>query len=251
MKQWYRFVLYYLWIAPHVLLAIVPVVMFVRRKYRDYPVFFAYALFETLGFLIRFPVYIFGQGPRGLYRMVFLITAAGTTALRFGVIHEIFNSVFHAYPRLAGVGTISMRLITGILVVCGILLVLYSSTPVSDNLLSGIMLLDRSVAVIQAGMLLFLFLFSRMFGLSWRSFTFGIALGFGIFATTSLAYWAIRLTDLTEQGKDLLDLVPTGSYHISVVVWLVYLLAEEKPRDVSIHSIPELDQWSGELERSQ
>ena len=112
------------------------------------------------------------------------------------------------------------------------------------------MLLDRSVAIIQAGLLLFLFLFSRMFGLSWRSYTFGIALGFGIFASTELAGWTVRLTALTEHSKDLLDLLPTGSYHVSVLVWLGYLVAAEKPVGAATYTVPEMDQWSGELERS-
>ncbi len=78
---------------------------------------------------------------------------------------------------------------------------------------------------------------------------FGIALGFGIFASTELAYWALRLTELSEHAKDLLDLLPTGSYQISVLVWIGYLRTLEKPVSVSHYTIPELDRWSGELER--
>jgi hypothetical protein len=111
-------------------------------------------------------------------------------------------------------------------------------------------LLNRSVTIIQAGLLLFLFLFSRIFGLSWRSPVFGIAFGFAIFASTELAFWAVRLTDPTEHTKSLLDLVPTGSYHVSVLVWLGYMLKAEKPVGAATYTVPEMDQWSGELERS-
>jgi len=249
MAHWYKFLLYYLWIAPHALLAVVSVLMLIRRLHKSFPVFFLYTLYETLGFLLRFAAYTVGHGLGGSYRYVFIVTAAGSTALRFGIIQEIFNNVFHDYPRLVGIATASMRWITGILVVAAFLLALYSSAAVSDNLLAGIMLLDRSIAIIQAGLLLFLFLFSRMFGLSWRSYTFGIALGFGIFASTELAYWAVRLTDLTEHSKDLLDLLPTGSYHVSVLVWLGYLLAAEKPVGAATYTVPEIERWSGELER--
>jgi hypothetical protein len=116
--------------------------------------------------------------------------------------------------------------------------------------MAGIALLSRSVAIIQAGLLLVLFLFSRIFGLSWHSCTFGIALGFGVFASTELAVSALHLTDLTEHSKDLLDLLPTGSYHVSVLVWLGYMLATEKPVGAATYSVPEVDQWSGELERT-
>jgi hypothetical protein len=116
--------------------------------------------------------------------------------------------------------------------------------------MAGVALLTRSVTIIQAGLLVFLFLFPRMFGLSWRSYTFGIAFGFAIFASTELAFWAVRLTDPSEHSKSLLDLLPTGSYHVSVLVWLGYLLAAEKPVGAATYPVPEMDQWSGELERN-
>lgn len=250
MMQWYKFVLHYLWIAPHVLLAVIGTLMFTRRMYKTFPVFFLYTIFETVSFLLRFTTYMIGPGLGGAYRYVYIVTGAGSTLLRFGIIQEIFNNVFHSYPRLVALATILTRWVAGILIVVAILLASYSSVATSDNLLAGIMLLDRSVAVIQAGLLVFLFLFSHLFGLSWRSYTFGIALGFGLFASTQLAYWAIRLTNLSENSKDLLDLLPTGSYHVSVLVWLGYLRATEKPVGTATQSVPELDQWSGELERT-
>lgn len=249
MLQWYKFVLFYLWIAPHVLLAAVSVLMFLRGLHRKLPLFFVYTLYETLGFLLRFAAYMLGHGLGGLYRYVFLVTAAGSTALRFGIIQEIVNSVFHDYPRLEAVATPLMRWLAGLLLFAVILSVFYFSGTIPDNILVVVRLLGRSVAIIQAGLLLFLFLFSRMFGLSWRSFVFGIAFGFAIFASTELAKWTLELTALTEHSKDLLNLLPTGSYHVSVLVWLGYLLKAEKPFSAAAYPVPEIEHWSGELER--
>jgi hypothetical protein len=90
MAQWYKFVLYYLWIAPHVLLIVVPVLMYTRRLHKSFPVFFVYTLYEILGFLLRFAAYAAGHGPGGsLYRDVFIATVAGSVALRFGIIQEL------------------------------------------------------------------------------------------------------------------------------------------------------------------
>lgn len=250
MAQWYKFVLYYLWIAPHILLAVVPVLMYTRRLHKNFPVFFLYTLYETLGFLLRFTAYTVGHGPGGgLYRYVFIATAAGSTALRFGIIQEIFNNVFRDYPGLERFAAASMRWLTGLLVLAAILTTFYSSGTAPDNLLVGVRLLERSVTIIQAGLLLFLFLFSRVFGLSWRSYTFGIAFGFAIFASTEIASWTLGLIALTEHSRSLLDLLPTGSYHISVLVWLGYLLAAEIPVGAATYTVPEIDQWSEELER--
>jgi hypothetical protein len=250
MMQWYKFVLNYLWIAPHALLVVVSVLMFVRRLHKTFPIFFLYTLYETIEFVLLFAIVGIAPTHRALYRYVFTATLTGSTALRFGIIQEIFNHVFHDYSRLETLGAASMRWLTALLAVAAILSAFYSSGAVPDSLLTGLALLSRSVAIIQAGLLLFLFLFSRMFGLSWRSYTFGIAFGFGIFASTELAVSALHLTNLTEHAKDLLDLLPTGSYHVSVLVWLGYLLAVEKPVVAATDTVPEMDQWSGELERT-
>ena len=100
MGQWYKAVLMYLWIAPHVLLAATLVLMLARRLHRNFPLFFAYTCYETAGFLLRFSVYMIGPKPGLLYRYVFVVTLAGSAALRFGIIQEIFNNVFREYPRL-------------------------------------------------------------------------------------------------------------------------------------------------------
>ncbi len=247
----YKVTLYSLWIGPHVLLAVLAVLMFRRRLHRKFPTFFIYTLYEVMEFLLLFAARMIGHGLGGSYRYVFILTAVGSAVLRFGIIQEIFNNLFHDYPRLMEIGTASMRRFTGILFVAAVLLAIYSSGTISDHMLGGVMLLDRSVAIIQAGLLLFLLSFPRMFGLSWRSYTFGIALGFGIVASTELAYWAMRLTELTEHAKDLLDLVPTGSYQLSVLVWIGYLRVVEKSVDAPTYTVPELDRWSGELERSR
>ena len=250
MVRWYTFVLFYLWIAPHALLAVMPVLMFRRRLHKKFPLFFVYTLYETLGFLLRFAAYMVGHSLGGLYRYVFIVTAAGSIALRFGIIQEVFNNVFREYPRLEAVATSSMRFLTGILLLAAVLTAIYSSGNASSGLMAGVSLLDRSVAIIQGGLLLFLFLFSRLFGLSWRSYTFGIALGFAIFASTDLAAWTVRLTGPKEPLLKLLDLLPTGSYHVSVLVWLGYLLKAEKPVGATSYPAPEMDLWSGELERT-
>jgi hypothetical protein len=249
MAHWYKFALYYLWIAPHALLAALPVLMYRRRLHKNCPVFFFYTLYETFEFVLLFAAYAFGRDTGLLYRYVFIVTATGSTTLRFGIIHEIVNEVFRDYPRLEAAATASMSWLTGLLLLAAILSVFYSSGTVPNNMLGGLRLLGRSVAIIQAGLLLFLLWFSRMFGLSWRSFVFGIAFGFAIFSSTELAKWTVELTALSDHSRYLLDLLPTGSYHVSVLVWLGYLLAAEKPVGAATYTVPEIDQWSGELER--
>jgi hypothetical protein len=248
MAPWYKVVLLYLWIAPHTLLVAVPVIMVVRRLHKNFPFFFVYSLYETLGFLLRFAVYLRGSHSNSLYRYVFALTLAGSVALRFGIIQEIFNNVFRDYPRLEGIAARLMRWVTGVLLIAAVITAIYSAGVSPENLMTGVALLDRCVVIVQAGLLLFLFLFASTFGLSWGSVTFGIALGFGVLASTELAVSAMHLTRLTEGTANLLDLVRTGSYHVTVLVWLGYLVKAEKTVNAASSAAPELDRWSGELE---
>lgn len=249
MAYWHRFVSSFLWVAPHALLAAVPVLMYTRRLHKDFPLFFLYTLYETLEFLLLFGIHLIAPTRGTLYQYVFMAALAGSTVLRFGIIQEIFNNVLQDHPRLEVLATASTRWLTGLLLLVAFLSAVYSSGTISDNLMAGVALFSRSVAITQAGLLLSLFLFSRMFGLSWRNFSFGIALGFGILASTDLAVWALRLTDSNVPFVRLLNLLLTGSYHVSVLVWLGYLLAAEKPVGAATYPVPEMDRWSGELER--
>lgn len=253
----YKVALFYFWIAPHVILGATAWLIFSRGLHKRFPVFFVYTVYETFVFLLLFTCYLIGHGLAvSLYRYAFIATLAGSTALRFGIIQEIFNSIFSDHERLEKLATTFLRVTTALLAITAILSVYYSSASAPDNLMVGIRLLERAVTIIQAGLLLFLFAFARLFGLSWRSFSFGIALGFAIFSSTELAKWTLEMNAVTERAKELLDLIPTGSYHISVLVWLGYLLRAEKPVDPRAFgppnfSGPDMDRWSGELERSR
>jgi hypothetical protein len=252
MSRWYQFVLYYLWIAPHMILLGVAALMYIRSLHKKFPVFFTYTLYETLVFLLLFVNRNTMNVPthQAAYRYIYLVTMVGSTALRFAIIQEIFADVFHGYPRLEKVANTSLSWVSFLLVIAGVFFVIYSAGSIADNLTAGVALLARSVYAIQVGLLVFLFLLARLFGLSWRSFTFGIALGSAVFASAELAMWALRLTEPDLHYKLLLDLLPTGGFHISVLVWLGYLFAREKIVSAAAVPLPEIDKWSGELRHS-
>ena len=55
------------------------------------------------------------------------------------------------------------------------------------------MLYLRSLRVIQVGLLLLLFSLASSLGLTWRSYAFGIAFGYGTYAIVDLVLSAIRV----------------------------------------------------------
>lgn len=238
----------YLWIAPHVLLSFISVMLYRRKLHKVFTLFFLYTLFETLQFVVLFSLRMVKEYSLA-FQYVFIVALGLSAVLRFGVVQEVFNNVFRDYPRLESVATRSMRCLIGVLIIASVAASIYASGTVSQDLMAGVALLDRSVAMVQAALLLFIFVFSWMFGLSWRLFPLGIALGFGILASSDLAVWALRLFNSGLPFVKALNLLLTGSFHVVVLVWLGYLLKAESPIPATAKSIVEINRWTGELER--
>ena len=96
----HSFLWHYLWIAPHALQIIVAVVMVRRGLFREFPVFFAYTVFQVLEegtlFILDHSAAISGYQ----YWCAHSVGLAIDVALRFAIIVEIFSSVFRNYPGL-------------------------------------------------------------------------------------------------------------------------------------------------------
>ncbi len=250
MMHWYKFVLLYLWIAPHLLLSVVAVLLLIRRLHTNFPAFFLYAWYEIAEFVLLFGIAVTGLNKGAWYVRVFLVTLAISTALRFGVIQEIFNNVFREHGHVDALARVSLHWTTGFLLAAATLCAIFVPGEPSDSLIAGVAWIGRGVAIIQCGLVLFLLLFSRLFGLSLQSYVFGIALGFGILSSAELANSAMRTGELTESMSRVLNLLPTGGYHVAVLLWLGYLIAPAR-KVLRPSNVPagEVDQWNRELER--
>lgn len=242
---------YYLWIAPHALLVVLLFVMLRRGLHRKFPLFFAYTLSEVLQFIVLFSVFRAHLDLRGPY---LVLSSAGlllSTALRFGVIYEIFAYLFRNYEVLSSFGKPLFRGVTAVLFLVALILAVFTRSSNPDAFSAGLFLGERTASILQCGLLLALFLCSYYLGLSLRSQVFGIALGLGIVASVALASSALR-TEMGPWATSYLDFFTMGTYHACVLVWVFYLSVPERagsygmrpPRDAD-----DLDQWSRELQR--
>ena len=240
---------YYLWIAPHVLLAVILMLMIRRKLYKQFPVFLLYAGFEVFQFTVLLSVVIqHGSLSDERYKGAFALGTAISSALRFGIIYEIFTEVFRNYDALRELSKVLFRWATIILLLIGVALAsTHGSSP--DQFFVIVPTLCRTVGLMQCGLLMFLFLFSRYFALSWRNYAYGIALGFGILASLELADYAIRSQIVA--GSYLLDYLGMATYHCCVLIWIFYLLAPEPKTYRMQKKLPEhdLEVWNEELQR--
>lgn len=239
---------YYLWLAPKLLQVMLLWGMVRRGLHRQFPMFFVYTALQVAqsGILLGWSRY-FGFGDE--YFRAYSVAMALSAAMRFAVIHELFSHFFRQYPALVGPGRLLLRggTIALLLVAAGVAI----SAPGNraEFLVNVTYALDRIASILQSGLLISLFVFSRYFVLSWRNQVFGIALGLGILASVELAMSAARLYGLV--GGTVFDFVTMGTYHCCVLVWIFYLAAPERQVRYALNSLPEhnLDLWNQELQR--
>src|SRR5258706_4664010 len=239
-----------LWISPHLVLAAIAVLMYKRRLYRDFPFFWLYTLYEIGEFSLLYALNAIPGVTAQLYTYAFLVTLVISIALRFGVIREVSDDLFRERQFLKEAARGSLRWTTALLVLAGIAGAVFVSGEDGVRLIGGLAVINRGVGIIQCGLLVFLMCFSRLLGLSWRGFAFGIALGIGVLSSVDIATYAIRAQVVDEEWARALNLLTTGSYLICSLVWLGYTLApESKTSSVVNVSGNEVDNWNRELQR--
>ena len=247
---WQRLLAFLLWISPHALLVTVAILIYRRRLYREFPVFFIYTLFETLEFVLLYAIYSIRSVTGQQYYYVFVATMIVSIALRFGVIREVSEDLFREREFLRVTSKRSLQWTTVLLASLGIACVVLTPGEQGTRLMSGLAAVSRGVAIIQCGLLLFLLCFSRLFGLSWRSYAFGIAVGLGVLSSTELTTSAIRVYLTNQAWAITLDLLTMGSYMVCALIWFGYLLApERKPSTVLNVPGDEIGEWNRELQR--
>ncbi|HEV2730223.1 MAG TPA: hypothetical protein VGV15_09335, partial [Terriglobales bacterium] len=217
-----RVLLYALWLALPLLQGAIVHRMWIRRLHREYPLFFAY----TISHLIRFAVlfYCYHLGIRDLYRDTYISLEMLNAVLKFGVICELFFHVFQPYEGVRGLGSALLRWASAILILIAVIVAALSPGSDSDKFLAGFYAMERSVEIVQGGLLFLLFLLSSSLGLRWKQNAWGIALGFGVVTSVDLAAFTLR----AQSGiisQDTLSLVSNAAYDCAVIVWLVTLYA--------------------------
>jgi hypothetical protein len=241
---------YYLWLAPKILLAVLLWGMVRRGLHRQFATFFVYAALQILQSAVLFAISRSHLGFGEQYHRAYSVTIAVSAAVRFGVIRELFGHFFRDYPALVGPGRVLLRGATIVLLLAAISLAVLAPGKSANFLLNATYALDRTVSLLQCGLLISLFTFSRYFALSWRSPAFGIALGLGIFASVALATSTIWL-HLGAFGNRAVDLFTMATYHCCVLIWMFYLMRPEREAQQAPKTLPkyDLDIWNQELQR--
>jgi hypothetical protein len=218
-----------LWMAHPVLQTGVAIVMYRRKLHRTFPVFFAYILSQILTFAILFPINRWAGYE--LYFYSYWITDGISLAIGFKVIHEIFLDVFRPYHALRDLGTVLFKWAALVMLLVAGVVAAASPAGQQGPLVQAILTVERCIRVIQCGLILFLVLFSRYLGVSPRQRSFGIALGFGFFASVELILVAINASGHASELQ--VNIINMIAYNLAIVIWLGYAAVKVPSRDTS------------------
>jgi hypothetical protein len=220
---------YVLWMAHPALELSVAAVMFSRKLHRTFPVFFIYLLSEVVIFTITFPIFQWGQYENFFY--AYWISAGISLAIGFKVIHEIFLDVFRPYHALKDLGSVLFKWAALVMLLVACVVAAASPAGQEGPLVQAVGTVQRCIRVIQCGLILFLLVFSKYLGVSWRQHSFGIALGFGGFASMELTMVALNASGHASELT--VSFVNMLAYNAAILVWLTYVIVKAPAREVS------------------
>ncbi|HTR27391.1 MAG TPA: hypothetical protein VMI10_25700 [Terriglobales bacterium] len=221
----------YLWATPHVLLLGIAVVMWVKRLHRDFPVFFAYLVFEFLQFSLLFAMYLHLLRVSGwVYTQFDLYGRIGSIALHFGILHELFESPVKHNSSLRQSAGRTLNWVTGALVViASVLIFIQYSDSVGHSLLTPYATIE-ALNIAQCVLLALIVVWHRFLHLHMSTMLFGIAVGMGLYASIDPIAQAWKDSVPSTRIPDYVQMI---AYNCAVLSWLGAALAHKTSSGLS------------------
>ncbi|HVP41917.1 MAG TPA: hypothetical protein VMS96_00710 [Terriglobales bacterium] len=210
---------YVLWLAAPLLQLGVAVVLRRRKLDKEFPFFFKYLIFQTATNLLLF---VLSFNYRAYFYAYWSFQTV-TTALEFAIIYEIFGQLFRPYPYLRDFARVLLRWIGSLLLLVAVLFAV-SASPQETPVVVAVLWAERSIRLVQCGLLFFLLWFCSYLGITRRHYLFGVALGFGTLASADLVTIATRMVT-GYIGDTAFNLILMSAADWAVAIWLFYFLS--------------------------
>jgi hypothetical protein len=207
------------WLAGPVLQITLLICMVRREFHRVFPRFFSYILFQVLKSGCLFVAYRYFPDN---YFDAYWTGNAVSVIFTVAVMDEILRSLFKEYGGIQVLGTTIFRWSCGLLLLIAILGALSSSEAGGDRIVEAVFAFDRSMRLMQVGLFLLLMFLCRFLKNCWRQQVFGIALGFGIFASVELILVSVVMLYGDAQVA-MISLLKSSAYNAVTLVWIGYL----------------------------
>lgn len=200
--------------------------------------FFSYNVFQVISHVVMF---ILWKWFYSSYDTGYWTNSALGIFLGFGVIREIFLVAFKPYEALREFGEMIFSWCVLVLVITALLTAFIQNAPSSDRIYIALSTGERSIRILQCGLVFFIFMFSRYLGIKPKHQLFGIALGFGTFACIEMI--SILLRDQYRLFSPYtIRIAISGTYSLCTALWLGYMLAPVPARRMEV--LPQSERWN-------
>lgn len=218
-------IMYVSWLLGPVL-QITVLIFMIRRKLRVvFPRFFSYIVLQIVKSGILFLIYRYRQEN---YFDAYWSGNAISVLLVVTVMDEILHNLLKQYGGIQSLTSIIFRWACGLLLLLSIVNAFSNQQTSADRVVSAVLAFDRSVRVMQCGLFFLLIILCRLLRNCWRQHVFGIALGFGIFASIELMLVSIVM-HFGDGPAAILSLVKSAAYNGVTLVWIMYLRRQSEP----------------------
>lgn len=209
---------YVLWLASACFQVGVLVALFRRGLHKEYPFFCNYTILQVVSVIFL----LFVQKSPYFYYYGYWVSSALCVLISFAVLQEIFKEAFRPYEALRDLSVILFRWSILVLVLVGGMWAITTIHSDQPNFIHAVVLqADRSVRLMQCGLVFFLVLFSEYLGISRRHVLFGIALGFGLFASVHMLV-ATGVSHPSVLSATVLRRINCAAYDLAALIWLGY-----------------------------
>ena len=209
-------------VTPAVLLVVLLGVLVRVRAYREFSWFFVYVSYAVCADTARFAT----RNHQSVYFYTYWGTDAGYAVLGIFVLYEVFNAVFRNLTRLWYVRLLFPAMLAFAVVLAFLRYGLFPS-HIPGSLLTAIVVGELAVRLLEVSIFCLLVALVFLFGLHWRQYAFGIAAGFGVYATTALA----ATTKFYDSGTRFIFVWGTAlllSYIVAVLIWIWFFAQSRK-----------------------
>jgi hypothetical protein len=225
-----NWLMYVSWLVGPALQITLLTFMIQRKLHVVFPRFFSYILFQTVKSGFLFVIYRYYDG---IYFDAYWTGNAISVLLAVTVMDEILHNLFKQYGGIQNLGSLIFRWACGLLLLLSIVNAFSSQQASTDRVVSAVLAFDRSVRIMQCGLFLLLMVLCRFLRNCWHQHVFGIALGFGVFASIELMLVSIVM-QYGDGSAAIVSLVKSAAYNAVTFLWISYLRRQNQ-------SIPEID----------
>jgi len=225
-----NWLMYFSWVVGPALETMLLVCMVHRKLHRVFPRFFSYILFQALKSGVLFLTYRYYEQA---YFDAYWTGSAISVILAATVMDEILLHVFKEYGGAQNLGAVIFRWACGLLFLLAVVTAITGQQNSADRVVAVVLTFDRSIRVMQCGLFCLLLILCRLLKNCWRQQVFGIALGFGVFASIEMILVSVAMSYGGSAGPTI-SLVKSVAYNAVIILWIAYLRQQA-------HTIPAVE----------